>query len=104
MKAIDAVATIRPSYYVHRISPAGPGYYNVVVHDAPDLNDVLRKFYICPSKYNVPFVTNARAQFNVISNPLLTLNVIIDKMAAKKCGFWKRCKRFKITRDSELWQ
>ena len=67
---IDAVATIRALYYVHWISPAAPGHYKVVEHDAPDLDDELRKFYI----YLIVLAGTARAHVNVMSNLLLTLD------------------------------
>ena len=43
---------------------------------------------ICPFiRCSVPFVTKAHVHLDVISNLLLTLNVIIDKMAAEKRAF-----------------
>ena len=89
VKAIDAAATIRPPYYVHRISPAGFEYYKVAEYDTPHLNDELRKFYI-RVRVLAGAAPKARAHVDVISKLLLTLNVTIDKMAAEKWGFWKR--------------
>ena len=56
----------------------------VVEHDSTDLDDKLHK----------PFVTQAHAHLNVISNLLLTLDVNIDNDGRQKMGLLEEMQVF----------